>query len=133
MRKLPEDVHKSFLAGKFVVKRTDGPFSAVGADMCLEQTINRSQKSTGGIIGNTKKKKFVTQWEIIYHEMLAVVNLQRKVSGVITPSTELLVNHEFNLSATRSSETLIPDMIRYVKEHENPIMLPAEGDKGQAS
>ena len=32
--------------------------------MCLEQTINRSQKSPGGIIGSTKKKKFVAQWEI---------------------------------------------------------------------
>lgn len=129
IRKLPEDVYKSFLAGKFVVKRTHVPFSAVGADMCLEQTINRSQKSAGGIIGSTKKKQFVAQWEIIYHEMLAVINLQRQVSGVVTPSTELIVNHEFNLSATRSSEVLIQDMIEYVKEHDNPMTLPGEGDK----
>ena len=27
--------------------------------------------------------------------MLSVVNLQREVSGVVTLSTELLVNHEF--------------------------------------
>lgn len=47
MRKLPEDVYKSFLAGKFVVKRTGGPFSTVGVDICLEHTMNRSQKNAG--------------------------------------------------------------------------------------
>jgi len=49
--------------------------------MCLEQTINKSQKSASGIIGNTKKKQFVAQWEIIYHEMLAVVNVQQQMSS----------------------------------------------------
>ena len=36
-----------------MVKQSPGLFRAVGADMCLEQTINRSQKSTAGIIGST--------------------------------------------------------------------------------
>ena len=71
--------------------------------MRLEQTINRSQKSAGGIIGITKRKQFVAQWEIIYHEMLAVVNLQDEVSCGVTPSTEVLVNHEFNIPAMRFS------------------------------
>ena len=64
MRKLPEIapiIHQQFMAGKFVVKRTSGPFKAVAADMCLEQTINRSQKSTSGIIGSTKKKLYVSR------------------------------------------------------------------------
>jgi len=45
MRKLPQIapyVHQAFLAGKFVVKRAHGLFKAVGVDICLEQTINRS-------------------------------------------------------------------------------------------
>ena len=53
MRKLAQaapSVFENFKAGKFVVKWTEGQFTAVGADMCLEQTINRSQKSAGGII-----------------------------------------------------------------------------------
>ncbi len=59
MDRLPDTapaVHESLLAGNFVVQRTPGTFKAVGLDLCLEQTINRSQKSSGGIIGNTKKK-----------------------------------------------------------------------------
>jgi hypothetical protein len=63
-----------FMAGKFVVKRQGGPFSDVAADMALEQTINKSSKSSGGIIGSTKKKVFVGQWNLTYHELLAVGN-----------------------------------------------------------
>ena len=130
MRKLAQDaasVFENFKAGKFMVKRTEGQFTAVGADMCLEQTINRSQKSAGGIIGSTKRKQFVAQWEIIHHEMLAVVNLQ--CSGVVTPSQEFLVNHEFNLPPTWSSEANIEDMIGYIKEHDNPVTSSAQKSK----
>ena len=133
MRKLAQDapsVFENFKAGKFVVKRTEGQFTAVGADMCLEQTINRSQKSAGGIIGSTKRKQFVAQWEMIHHEMLAAVNLQCTVSGVVTPSWELLVNHEFNLPATQSSEALIEDMIGYIKEHDNPVTSSSQKTDG---
>ena len=131
MRKLQMDapeVYENFKSGKFVVKRLEGSFNAVGADMCLEQTINRSQKSAGGIIGSTKRKQFVAQWEIIYHEMLAVTNLQREISGVATARAELIVNHEFNQPATQRSEAMIKDVIVYINKHENPVSVPKEKD-----
>ena len=59
MQKLPEtapDVYKAFLLGQFSVKRTPGEFNAVGTDMCLEQTINRSSKGKGGVMGSQKEK-----------------------------------------------------------------------------
>ena len=59
MQRLPETatgIHQAFLQGQFVVKRTPGMFKAVTADQSLEQTINWSQKSIGGIIGSTRKK-----------------------------------------------------------------------------
>ena len=68
MQNLPEaapDVYKAFLSGKFSVKRTPGEFNSVGVDMCLEQTINRSSKEKGGIIGETKRKDFVSMWNLI--------------------------------------------------------------------
>ena len=130
MRRLQKDapdVYENFAAGKFSIKRTAGKFNAIGADMCLEQTINRSQKSASGIIGSTKKKKFVAQWEIIYHEMLAVVNIQWQISGVSVPSTELTVGHEFNISATLNSEQLARDVIEYIKQNENPAGVFSAG------
>ena len=59
--------------------------------------------------------------------MLAVVNMQHQISGIITPSTELHVNHEFNLPATRTSEVLIESIIQYIKQHENPVTLSTGG------
>ena len=84
--------------------------------MCSEQTINRSQKSPGGIIGSTKKKKFVAQWEITY-ELLAVGNLYRSLSG-INNSHELNLNHEFNEAETRFQEQTIGKMLQYIVNKE---------------
>ena len=70
MLRLPETaprIYQVFLQGQFVVKRTPGMFKAVAADQSLEQTINRSQKSSGGIFGSTRKKDFVAEWEMIYY------------------------------------------------------------------
>ena len=61
--------------------------------------------------------------------MLAVVNLQCTVSGVVTPSQEILVNHEFNLPPTGSSEANIEDMIGCIKEHDNPVTSSAQKSK----
>ena len=47
------DVYAAFLEGKFVVKETVGEFNSTAADMKLEQTINRSSKGKGGVIGAT--------------------------------------------------------------------------------
>ena len=70
------------------MKRTEGCFTVIGAGVCLEQTINRSQESAGGIIGRTKRKQIPAEWEMIYNEMLAGVDLQCMFSGVATPSQD---------------------------------------------
>ena len=48
------DIHTEFLGGRFVVQTPVGTFKAVSPDMKLEQTINRYQKSSNGIVGQTK-------------------------------------------------------------------------------
>ncbi len=113
MRKLEDmypEVYREFMRGNFVVKRTLGLFKAVGVDMALEQTINRSQKSAGGIIGSTRKKEFVAQWELIYHEMLAVSNLYRELSGVKMAYYELDLDHEFSPAETEANEERLTEM-----------------------
>ena len=60
MQKLPEtapEFYKAFLLGQFSIKPTPGEFNAVGTDMCLEQTINRSSKGKGGVIGEGRQKE----------------------------------------------------------------------------
>ena len=60
--------------------------------------------------------------------MLAVVNLQREVSCGVTPSTELLVNHELNIPATRSAEMLMQEIIKCINEHGSPITVSTNRD-----
>ena len=124
MRRLPvtaPETHQAFMEGHFVVKRTPGKFRAVGLDMCLEQTINRSMKGSGGIIGSTRKKNSVAEWEIVYHEMLAVSNLHREKSGVKKQNHDLDINHEFSSSETKAGERSVQAMITYIQQHENPF------------
>ena len=124
MKKLPGNapvVHDNFMAGRFVVKRSSIPFSAVAADMCLEQTINRSSKTSGGIIGNTKRKEFVTRWNIIHHELMAVNQTFREVTGVQLNNTELTVNHSFSHWQTQENECKVDKMIAYILNYQNPF------------
>ena len=126
MRKLPvtaPGVHQAFLAGKFAVKRTTGSFNAVGADMALEQTINRSQKGASGIIGNTRKKNFVAMWELTYHEILAISNLHRELSGV---SSSLSEEHAISKAEIASGEQKVQAIIATIEKNENPFKLVPE-------
>ena len=68
------EIYKQLDEGKFVVQTNKGKFKAVSPDMKLEQTINRLQKSAGGIIGQTKTDLYVCEWELVYHENLAISN-----------------------------------------------------------
>lgn len=116
MRRLPEtapEVYEMFKAGKAVVKRGTNPFSSVGADMCLEQSINRSKKSSSGVIGTTRRKLYVAQWELIYHEMLAISNLHRELTHVQSDNYELKVHHEFKISETEYIECKVKEMMQY--------------------
>ena len=66
------DIHTGFLAGWFVVQTSVGTPKALSPDMELEQTVNPSQKGSDGIVGQTKA---VSEWELVYHEILAIINL----------------------------------------------------------
>ena len=61
------------------VKTSKGRYNAVAADMKLEQSINRSAKSTPGIIGQTRSLQYVTEWQLIYHEGLDISNAFREI------------------------------------------------------
>ncbi len=89
-------------------------------DMCLEQTINKSAKSPGGIIGNTKKKNYVARWQLIFHELLQVRELHCELCGIKVENTELTIHHEFSPTEIAAEEGKIIDMIDYIKSKENP-------------
>ena len=55
-----------------MMRTSAGFFNAVAPNMKLEQSIQRSKKDSGGIIGQTKQNAFVTEWELAYHEVLTI-------------------------------------------------------------
>ena len=71
------DVLQHFNNGQFVVQPSPGSFKANSPDMRLEQTIQRSKKSPGGIIGQTRKEAYISEWELVYHETLAISKVTR--------------------------------------------------------
>ena len=89
--------------------------------MCLEQTINRSSKTSGGIIENTKLKEFVTRWNTIHHELMAVNETFREVTGVQLNNTELTANHSFSHRQTQGNESKVFKMIACILKYENPF------------
>jgi hypothetical protein len=123
MRQLSDqapEIYKAFCNGGFVVKRVPGKFRSVGMDMALEQTINRSQKDAGGIIGNTKQKSFVAKWELVYHELLSISNLQRELAGTCSRVGDIL-NHELNDAATVSTERNVQALLSIISKRGNPF------------
>jgi hypothetical protein len=121
MHKLPVNapgVYQVFSDGKFVVMRTQGMFNALCADMVLEQTINRSQKSACGIIGNTRKKNLVAMLGLIYHEMLAISNIFREISGI---NSSLSEEHVISKAEIATGKQKVQAIITTIKRNENPF------------
>lgn len=116
------EVYAQFLDGKFAIKRTARCFSSVGADLALEQTINKSKKSSHGVIGKTRSKAFVAEWDLIYHEVLAVTNLYRDITKVQSSiNYELKYHHEYTSSETENMEHHITSMEKFILQHDNPF------------
>ena len=108
MRKLPQDhpeIYEKFMQGFLVVKQNNGVFNAVAPDMQLEQTIQRSKKSVKEIIGQTRQVAYVSQSEIVYHEILAISNSFQQLINAKVGHRETVIHHEFggNVSEHLSS------------------------------
>ena len=124
-RNLPETaptVYSHFADGhSFSIKDKPGCFSAVGGDQKLEQTINLSSKCSDSVIGHAKQKQYIAQWDLIYHEMMAVKNLHREFTGVNDGTSEAWHHHESSPSITNKQEGHVQDMMKFIEERGSPL------------
>ena len=124
-RSLPDtapSVFRNFSEGQsFSIKDTPGRFSAVGGDQKLEQTINLSSKRSDGVIRHAKQKQYVAQWDLIYHEMMAVKNVHREFTGVNESTSEAWHHHESSQSTTDRTEGHIQQMMKYIEDRGSPL------------
>ena len=63
------------MQGHFAVKNKKGKFNSVSPDMKLEQTIQRTSKDPGGIIGEQQKETYVAELNLVCHETHLIHNL----------------------------------------------------------
>ena len=77
----------------FSSKNKPGRFSAVGGDQNLEQTINLSSKCSDSVIGHTKQKQYMAEWDLNYHEIMAVKNLHCEYASVNESTSSALLHH----------------------------------------
>uniref|UniRef100_A0ABD2W9L6 Uncharacterized protein n=1 Tax=Trichogramma kaykai TaxID=54128 RepID=A0ABD2W9L6_9HYME len=73
-------------------------FTCIATDQALEQTINRTSNTSGGIIDITRKKEAVAVWNLTFHEFLAANNFLKEITYFNNNDTELCTHEEFSKS-----------------------------------
>ena len=57
-------------------------FSQTAIDQTIEQTLNRSSKGKGGIVGRTLREGYVHQWILKAHEQAAITEKCKSLPGL---------------------------------------------------
>lgn len=72
--------------------------------MKLQQSIQRSSKSDGGIVGQTRNLAITVEWQLIFHEILLVSNNFREIMNDVSMnhSESARVHHE--LTGTKADQ-----------------------------
>ena len=92
--------------------------------MKLEQTINRSQKISGGIVGQTKKDFYVCEWESVYHEILAISNCYSNVTKSNT-RTGPDIHHELSSDISKEISDHTLSTVEFILARGNPYQTTA--------
>lgn len=121
-------LYQKFCDGNFVVKEKDGKFNAVAPDMKLEQTIQRSQKSSKGIIGQTRRSEYVTEWQLIYHEVLNITNTFRELTN--TKVLEHMETYHHKLTGKKSEvfNQNVTQLLQFLDTKGNPFNITQNFD-----
>ena len=117
----------SFVSGEFFVKTSPGSFNS---DLKLEQSKQRTAKSSKGIIGNTKKSSYVTEWAITYHELLDITNIYWNVTNANKEgNTDTKLHHQLRESKIVEINANLEHLKTFLNSHGNPFLTISEGEK----
>ena len=94
--------------------------------MNLEQTIQRSNKGSGGVIEQTKHEALVTEWELAYHEVLAISKCHKDITGSLLANSEADLPHrELTTRSVAEYNEAVNKVITFVKEKGNSYITSA--------
>ena len=125
-------LYNKFLSGDFVVKTCTGVFNAVSADMKLEQTIQRSSKSCHGIIGDQRSLEYVTQWQLLYHDVLEISNSLRMKLNIGSCNSETSIHHDLRRNKIYEINDGCDRIKNFISERENLFLLSNLGKATQS-
>ena len=125
MPKLPiehPDIYKKFLKVKLLVKTQIGNFNRLSPDMILEQTIQSSKKYAAGIIGQIRQLSYVTEWGLIYYEVVAISNVYQNIISGGLSFRETNLHHELGGSLYKLMNESVNKTYRFISERGNPYL-----------
>ena len=107
-------IYASFLQGGFVVRQTLKCGSGVPMDQALKKEYNKPA-SLGGIIGISRRKEAVAQWNIIKHEKSKFTKHLRELC-CLNEDSEYTVHHEFSQTLAEADEECVEQIVTYIAE-----------------
>ena len=82
------EIYQEFKQGNFSTKRTMGNFNMLPPDQVIEQTINKEQKGSGGIIGTSTSVGSVQHWVLSSHTIATLSSDFKSSINMETPSSK---------------------------------------------
>ena len=125
MCRLPTDnpaIDEMFMKGYFVINESHRKFSGVSPDMKLEKTVQRAQKSSSGIIGQTRQISYVSEWEVVYHEILAISNAFRRLTNSTLGASESELHHELDGNYAKIFNAQVTNITNFLIASGNPYL-----------
>ena len=91
--------------------------------MKLEQAIQRSQKSSKEIIGQNRKSDYVTEWQLIYHEVLDISNTFREITNAKVIEHMETCHYELARRKSELFDQIVNDSPQFLEKNDNHFNL----------
>ena len=105
------------MSGHIVIQQINGSFEDAF------QSIWRFQRRVYSIIGQTRKAKYVTEWQVAYHEILSINNVFRTLTFCNLGSGQSYLHHELVRNYSKIYNTLPPQVHEFLESRGNPYGL----------
>ena len=125
IRNLPRDhpaIYEMLIKGYFVINESHRKFSGVSPDKKLEQTIQRAQESSSGNIGQTRWISYVSEREVVYHEILAISNTFRRPTNSTLGGSESELQHVLDSNYTKVFNAQVANITNFLIACGNPYL-----------
>ena len=75
----------------------------------------------GGIISQTNQQNYVTEWEIVYHEILSISNVFKEITNKNCElSNEFTQHHDLEGNLSKGIEFVVQKLVASITRRGNP-------------